>query len=119
MRILLDEMYPSQIAEHLRERGHDALAVVERMDLRRQPDRQVFAAAQRERRAVVTENIRDFAPLAGEFDGRAEPHHGLILVDPEKFHRGSRRTIGRMVTALDRLLTRHGSSEATSLIVFL
>lgn len=112
-------MYPFRIAERLRERGHDAVAVVERMDLRRQPDRQVFAGAQRERRAVVTENIRDFVPLAGEFDGRGEAHHGLILVDPEKFHRGSRRTIGRMVSALERLLNRHRSNEATSLIVFL
>ena len=112
-------MYPSQVAERLRESNHDALAVVERLDLRRQPDRQVFTAAQQERRAVVTENIRDFVPLAGEFDSRGEAHHGLVLVDPDKFHRGNRRTIGRMITALDRLLTHQRSSEATSLIVFL
>lgn len=49
----------------------------------------------------MTENIRDYVPLAGELGGRGEPHHGLVLVDPGKFHRGSGRTIGRMVTALD------------------
>ncbi|MFI5009790.1 MAG: DUF5615 family PIN-like protein [Solirubrobacterales bacterium] len=115
MRFLLDEMYPQAIAEQLRAGDHDVYAVVERGELRTLPDHEIFAAAQQELRAVVTENIADFARLASEHDRRGHPHHGLILVDPGKYQRGDPRTIGRMVTALDQLLGEHPQDLATSL----
>lgn len=104
MRLLIDEMYPSAIAEQLRGRGHDASAVVERHELRASSDAALFALAQQERRAVVTENVGDFVVLASLADQRAEPHHGLVLVDPVKYPQGNQRTIGRLVRTLDALL---------------
>lgn len=119
MRVLLDEMYPHSIAAELRRRDHDASAVTERPELRTTPDPDLFATAQRERRAIVTENVRDFVVIATERAHRGEEHFGLILVDPGKYPRGSPRTPGRMVTRLDKLLADHPGAEPTSLVLWL
>ncbi len=115
MRLLLDEMYPSAVADQLRERGHDVHAVTGRPELRALADPDVFAAAQEERRAVASENIGDFSSIADAAEQRGHAHHGLILIDPAKYPRGNRRTIGRLVTQLDRLLNDHPREEARSL----
>src|ERR1039458_2621085 len=81
-------MYPPTIAEQLRLRGHDVVAVTESSELRSLPDAAVFAAAQREHRAVATENVADFIPLANEPDQRGESHFGLVLVDSSRFSPG-------------------------------
>ena len=113
MRLLVDEMYPPAIAEQLRRRGHDVVAITERPELRSAEDAAVFAIAQESRRAVVTENVADFVPLADEADQRGAAHYGLVLVDPAKYPRGAQRTIGRMVRALDRLLGEHPTDKST------
>ncbi len=115
MRLLVDEMYPPTIAEQLRLRGHDVVAVTARPELRALADPDVFAAAQEERRAVVTENIGDFARIADSHDQRGRQHFGLVLLDPAKYARGSPQTVGRMVTALDVLLKAHPRDDPTSL----
>ena len=115
MRFLLDEMYPHAIAEGLLRRGHAAVAVTERPDLRTLPDGELFAVAQSDRRAVVTENVADFAPLADSYDARGTGHFGLVLVPAGTNPRGSPRTIGRMVSALDRLAGRSVADQPTSL----
>jgi len=107
-------MYPATLADQLRNRGHDVSAVTERLGLRALPDADVFAVARRERRAVVTENIADFIPLVVGADQRGDACFGLVLIDPVKYPRGQRRTIGRLVTALDSLLQGHPGDQATS-----
>jgi hypothetical protein len=119
LKLLLDEMYPASIAEGLRARGRDAVAIVERPELRNLPDPDVFAAAQAERRAVVTENVADYVPIANGLDARGEVHHGLVLVHPGTYPRGRSRTIGAMVTALEELARRFPRAEATSLRAWL
>jgi uncharacterized protein DUF5615 len=115
LKLLLDEMYPSSIASGLRARDHDAVAVVERPDLRTLADADLFAAAQSEQRTVVTENVRDFAPIANDFDARGTAHYGLVLVHPGAYPRGNPRVVGAMVTALDALARRYAGSDALSL----
>jgi hypothetical protein len=115
LRLLLDEMYPTAIADQLQRRGHDVEAVAARRELRSSSDEDLFASAQDERRVVVTENIGDFSPLAHSADQRGIHHYGLVLVDPVKYPRGNRRTIGRLVRQLDRLLNDHPGDEATGL----
>lgn len=115
MRLLVDEMYPPAIAEQLRRGGADAVAVSERADLRALADLDLFAIAQAQQRALVTENIDDFSLIADDCDRRGEAHHGLLLVSPRKYPRGDRRTIGRIVTALRRLIDQQPSTAATSL----
>ena len=58
---LIDEMFPITAAALLRDTyGHDAVHVTE-AGLRAAEDAQVAAVARREGRAVVTENVADFA----------------------------------------------------------
>ncbi len=58
---LIDEMFPTTTAVVLRETyGHEAVHVAE-IGLRAVDDAQVAAAARAQGRAVVTENVADFA----------------------------------------------------------
>lgn len=107
MRLLLDEMWPSKIAEQLRRRGHEVEAVKERPELIGKPDTVIFAVAQAERRAVVTENADDFRPLAALHLQSGHSHHGLVLTSDKSFPRHHPRTIGRLSKALHELLTSH------------
>jgi uncharacterized protein DUF5615 len=115
VKLLLDEMYPAAIAAGLRKRGVDVVAVTERPELRGMPDAELFVIAQEEQRAVVTENVRDFAPIADEHDARGLAHHGLVLVPPASYPRGGSRTIGAMVAALAALCGGVSGDEPTSL----
>lgn len=64
MRFLIDEMFPPATCRHLLECGHDAVHVRDRgADAR--PDAEVAALAARERRVLVTENVKDFARAEG------------------------------------------------------
>lgn len=93
MRLLLDEMYPSRLAEQLREGGHDVVAVVELSDLAGSPDAEVARRARAEGRVVVTENVVDYAtpdPAA---------HAGLLLVNARRWPR-TRAGLPRLRAAL-------------------
>jgi hypothetical protein len=107
-------MYPYSIAEQLKSKGQDVHAVTARPELRALGDAELFARAQEEHRAVVTENITDFCRIADEQDRSNRAHHGLVLVDPARYPRGETRTIGRMVKALDRVLGERSGDEADS-----
>ena len=67
MRAILDEQLSPQIAVLLRQAGHDVDAVADREDLVGRSDRIIFEVACSEGRAVVTNNINDFRPLAAEW----------------------------------------------------
>lgn len=111
MKLLLDEMYPYSIAEQLRSRGHDVMAVGERAALRGASDRDVFAVAQQEERALVTDDV-GFRSIESELRARGESHRGLILTSNRRFPRGRPRTPGALVRALDRFL----SADAVALV---
>lgn len=115
LKLLLDEMYPPAIAEQLRCRGHDAHAVAARPELGALADPEIFAVAQHEQSAVVTENIDDFSAIADSHDRSGQTHHGLILLHPRRYPRGNPRTIGQMVTALAKLLGEQSGTTPTSL----
>lgn len=106
VRLLLDEHFSPEIARQLRGRGRDVVAARarERSVLHGLSDRELLALASRERRAIVTENVADFAELHRQSVLRGDPHAGLIFTSPRRFPR-TRRGIGRLVRALDALLT--------------
>ncbi len=105
MKLLLDEMFPASIANRLRDQhGHDVTAVTELDALRGLPDADIFLAAQNEERAVVTENVRDFRPLAREWQAMGKVHFGLVLTTNRRFPRARSRTAGRLVRALGDLI---------------
>ena len=105
-------MWPPAIAAALRERGHDVAAVAERPDLRGRSDEVIFAEALADARAIVTENVVDYRPLASAAlrAGRTSPP--LIFTSNRAYPRASRRTTGRLVVALDTLLTTRESLQS-------
>lgn len=109
MKLLLDEMWSPAVAEALRQRGHDAEAVAARPDLRGASDETLFAVGLAEGRAIVTENVKDFCVLATT---AVRAHPPLILTSSKAWPRADHnRTIGRLVKALDALLTANDEIE--------
>jgi hypothetical protein len=105
LRVLLDEQLSGQIARLLRERDLDAQAVVERRDLTQAADRDVLETALREGRAVVTNNIKDFRPLAAERIADGRGHAGLILLPTRRSRR--RDATGTLAAAIETVMRAH------------
>lgn len=80
MKALLDEQLSPQIAVLLRQVGLDVEAVADRPDLVGRSDMVIFEVACREDRAVITNNIKDFRPLAAQWLAQGQVHGGLILL---------------------------------------
>jgi predicted nuclease of predicted toxin-antitoxin system len=104
LKLALDEMYAAAVAEQLRDRDHDVIAVSERADLRGTADEDLFAWAQTEDRALVTDNQRDFIPIHHHRIARGHDHKGLILTTNRRFPRGQPATTGKLVVALEQFL---------------
>jgi predicted nuclease of predicted toxin-antitoxin system len=102
VKALLDEQLSPRIAELLRNRGHDVQAVVHRSDLAGQSDRVILDAAAAEDRAVITNNVKDFRPLAAERLARGESHGGLILLPSTRTR--TRDAVEMLADAIERIL---------------
>jgi predicted nuclease of predicted toxin-antitoxin system len=110
LKLLLDEMYAAAVAEQLRQRDHDVIAVAERADLRGAPDEDLLAWARTEDRALVTDNQRDFVPIHHRAVAGGHDHKGLILTTNRRFPRGQPASTGKLVVALDRFLHTNAPS---------
>lgn len=101
LKLLLDEIYDPRIAAQLRRRrGFD---VRELGDLRGATDEAVFALATADGRALLTENVPDFVPLAVAAASAGRDHDGLILTSNGTFPRARPATAGAIVAALTTL----------------
>jgi predicted nuclease of predicted toxin-antitoxin system len=110
VRLLLDEMLSPVIARELCARGHDVQAVAGHPERETLADPDVLALARAERRAIVTNNIRDFRPLHVEAVLPGGPgHYGMIFV-PGTYRR-TRNHIGRIVAALEAKLALYPGEE--------
>ena len=83
--LLLDEMLSGNIADELRSKGHDVLAVVADSALLALPDDQILAHATATGRALVTANIKDFMPLDAQYRATGQTHAGLIFISSKTF----------------------------------
>ena len=101
--LLLDEMFSGIIAEQLRAKGHDVLAVVADPALVGLADDQILAHATAARRALVTANIKDFIPLDARYRAASQAHAGLILVSAKTFPQ-DRTFTAAIISALSALL---------------
>jgi hypothetical protein len=101
--LLLDEMFSGAIAEHLRAKSHDVLAVVADPALIALPDEQILAHAVSTGRALVTANIKDFIPLDARYRAASQALAGLILVSSKTFPQ-DRRYAAAIIGALSALL---------------
>ena len=105
MRLLLDEMLSSAVAEQLRSRGFDVEAVEELPELPGSSDLDLFERAHREEQALVTYNRDDFLALDRRFRAEGRDHHGIVFLSHRRFPQGE-ATTGALVASLEALL--HG-----------
>lgn len=112
-------MYPPSFAAALRGRGHDAVSVHDRIELKGKTDPIVFAAAQSDGRAVVTNNARDYVPLVAQSAKSLERHCGLVLTSDRSVRR-RRDDVAGFVELLGALmLTNLGDDALLDRIVWL
>lgn len=100
-------MYPPAIARGLRALGHDVVASQDDEELRILDDPALFARARMDRRALVTENVKDFLPLVQLSAAADESHFGLVLTTNAWFPRHDDRVVGDLVRALDLVLVQY------------
>jgi predicted nuclease of predicted toxin-antitoxin system len=105
VKALLDEQLSPRIAGLLRHRGRDVQAVIDRRDLAGRSDRVIFEVAVAEERAVITNNVKDFRPLAAERLARGETHAGLILLPSSRTR--TRDAVEMLADAIDQILREH------------
>ncbi len=104
MRLLLDEMHSPTISRALQEAGHDVHAVAGDPLLRGMSDAKLLQFAAEISRAIVTENVPDFAVLASQWAADANPHAGIIYTNPNRFNRNISAYPANLITALDQFL---------------
>lgn len=115
--LLLDEMLSDDIADQLRKRGHDVLAVVADTGLVGLADDQILAQAAAQGRALVTANIKDFMPLDAAYKMAGRQHAGLIVISTKTFPQNCSFTAA-VGDALAALLARP-NGIATDQVLFL
>lgn len=106
--LLLDEMHSPAVAQALRTRGHDVIAVAEAAELRAMSDDEVFVWAAERSLTIVTENVKDFRRLMLRAEEAGPPRARLLFTSSRRFPR-SRRNPGPLVAALAAWLSRPDS----------
>ncbi|MGH9079850.1 MAG: DUF5615 family PIN-like protein [Acidimicrobiales bacterium] len=86
MKLLLDEMYPPALAEALRGIGIEAFTASE-LGLAGRSDPDLLAAGASEGYALLTENVADFARVAGERLTSGGHHPGVLIALSSRFSR--------------------------------
>jgi hypothetical protein len=107
---MLAELFSQEIARRLRTKDHDVVAVVERPDLIGLGDEELFRRMVVERRAIMTNNVKDFVPLAHRAAVNGEDYFGLLLTSDRSMPRGL-ATIGHFVETLHEFLSGHLAEE--------
>ncbi len=81
MRLLLDAHLSGRVVgRHLREQGHDVLALDEHRGLEGLDDPNVLELAAQEGRILLTHNVRDFPDILREWADEGREHAGCIIL---------------------------------------
>jgi predicted nuclease of predicted toxin-antitoxin system len=112
-RLYFDRHIIARLADDLRSRGYDVLTTEEAgLDTASDEDQLAFATG--EGRAILTFNIRDFAPLHEQWSAAGRPHAEIIV----SRQLGSRQ-YGLLLQRMFRLLNHFTADELSSNIVHL
>jgi hypothetical protein len=114
VKLLLDEQISGKVADRLRAKKHDVLAVTADPSLRGMGDADLFELAREQGRALVTYNRIDFEPLVREYAEAGRSHHGLVIVHPLRFPSWE---FARLAKALTKVLER--PDPGTDFVVWL
>lgn len=110
LALLLDEDVRVLLAVALRERGYDAVHVLEAdRGGRSDPAQLAYAVAQR--RAILTHNIRDFVVLDRKYRAAGKAHCGIIVSDQIPLRELLRRTL--------RGLSQYSAESAGNQLIWL
>lgn len=102
VRALLDEHLSKAIAVALRGRELDVVAITERPELGELSDDEVMKVAASEGRAVVTNDVKDFRPIAAQRLSEGAGHGGLMLL-PARAKR-TRASTGALADAIETVM---------------
>jgi predicted nuclease of predicted toxin-antitoxin system len=101
VKILVDEMYPTTVAEALHATGIEATTVTD-LRLAGASDADVFGAAVAGGYSLPTENVGDFARIAAEHSAAGGHHPGVLIALSSHFSR--RPTgIGPLIAAIQAI----------------
>lgn len=92
MRLARDHHYAPAIAELLREADVDCVAAVEQ-GWRTEPDEAMLGLCAEQRRALLTDNVADFAVIARRWQAEGRSHAGRVFTSDASMPR-TRHTIG-------------------------
>ncbi len=113
LRLYFDRHIMARLAADLRGHGYNVRTTEEAgMDTASDEDQLAFAAA--EGRAVLTYNIRDFAPLHEQWLAAGRPHAGIVVS-----RQMGRRQYGLLLQRVLRLLNQVTAEEMVSNFVHL
>jgi predicted nuclease of predicted toxin-antitoxin system len=122
VKLLLDEMVSAVVADQLRDRGFDVVAVQDpdRAHLRGIDDCVLLDHATEERRVLVTDNVPDLLACHRRRQARGHHHYGLLFFTNATFPRHRHELFVRAVlAALDRELRAHPDDDGSSWIRWL
>jgi predicted nuclease of predicted toxin-antitoxin system len=102
IKLLLDENIWLGLTDALTERGFDVIHIISE-DLRQIDDEAVMELAAKQGRAVLTYNVRDFAPLVAIWYETGKEHAGVIL--------STQLSQGELLRQVVRLLQTFSASD--------
>jgi predicted nuclease of predicted toxin-antitoxin system len=108
--LYLDEDIRVLLADILRQRGYDAIHVLEaKRDGLTDPEQLSYAVNQK--RAILTHNIRDFLLLDQRYQAEEKAHYGIIVSDQIPLGELLRRTL--------KCLNQYTAEEAYNHVIWL
>ena len=117
MRLLLDEHYPPALAERLTAAGVDSVHLRD-LGLEGAGDEAVLEAATAGERALVTNNVRHFVPIARRWEAEGRTHAGLAFTSDRSLPR-SAQGVGALAQALEALVAERGPRGLVGLTAWL